>query len=258
MLHKMGSKGTYNGFYLFALLMLLISCDKKENEPDTPGETPIQLEAILTAYHHDTVMALNTTYTTNEGYPFQLKELKFYLTQVSNGTLKLVDATKFDWTASGTRIFIANGKPNDFSSLAGYIGVIEEWNHLDPISFSETSPLYSTNANDMHWSWNPGYIFAKVEGSFDTIPGSTSFPLNFSFHLGMDENLKEFHWESIEWKKKNDKLHQMDVRFQFDIFLNGIGGIIDLKNERTTHSMPSQTDITTKAVINFSNALQIN
>ena len=248
----------YKLIFLLPFLLLVVACkDKKNNDPE-PGEAPIMLEAVLAPYYNGQPFQLDEVLTTPQDYPIRIREVKFFLTQLTNGSNTLANSAKLDWATIGLTIFKVKGDPSNFSSLNGYLGVVEEWNHRDPISFAETDPLYLTNANDMHWSWNPGYIFVKVEGSHDTIPGSTNFPFNFSFHLGMDKHLKTIEWTDITWTKVNEKLYRMTVRVNMEQFFNGVGGEIDLKTEYVTHSMPDSDELTNKAIINFKNALHVN
>jgi len=252
---------TIPSIMLSALLILftLTAC-KEEIAADTPlpGEAPVILEGVLNPYYNGEPLELDQVVETPQGYPIRVREVKFFMTMLTNNEKTMVKSAKLDWAANGLTIFKVPGDPNDFSSIHGFLGVIEEWNHRDPVSFEDTDPLYLTNANDMHWSWNPGYIFVKVEGSHDTIPGSTAFPFNYSFHLGMNQHRKEFDWDNIQWTKVNDKLYRMSLKVDLYEFFDGPGGVIDLKTEYVTHSMPDSEALTTKAMTNFHNALYVN
>lgn len=245
--------------FLFLVIgMAVTSC--KEDSPvviPEPGEDPIILEAVVEPYYGGEPLALDQVVETVQGYPIKIRELKFVVTRLMNGEKRLVNSAKMDWASEGLTLFKAPGDPGSFENIQGNLGVIQEWNHLDPVSFEETDPLYLTNINDMHWSWNPGYIFVKVEGSHDTIPGSANFPFNYSFHLGMDAHLKQFEWNNIQWEKISEKLYRMKIKVHVDQFFTGPGGTIDLKTEFVTHSMPETEELTNKAMINFSNAIQV-
>ena len=241
------------------ILFTLTSC--KEDKPvDTPlpGETPVMLEAVLNPYYNGEPLELDQVVETPQGYPIRVREVKFFMTMLTNNEKTMVKSAKLDWASDGLTIFHVPGEPTDFSNIHGFLGVIEEWNHRDPVSFEDTDPLYLTNANDMHWSWNPGYIFVKIEGSHDTIPGSAVFPFNYSFHLGMNQHRKEFNWENIQWTKVNEKLYRMSLKVDLYEFFDGPGGVIDLKTEYVTHSMPDSEALTNKAMVNFYNAMYVN
>jgi len=255
---KRSIKFSLSGVVLALLAVILIGCKDIKPVIPEPGEPPVMLEAVLVPYYNGEPFVLDEVLTTVQGYPIRIRELKFYLTKLTNNDKTLVNAAKLDWATHGLSIFKSPGNPEDFSNISGFLGVVEEWNHLDPVSFETTNPLYLTNANDMHWSWNPGYIFVKVEGSHDTIPGTTTFPFNFSFHLGMDDNLKTINWTDVVWTKIDEKLYRMTIKINMETFFNGPGGNIDLKTEYVTHSMPSSAALTEKAITNFQNAIQVN
>lgn len=243
---------------LASVIVLFTGCKDIKPVVPEPGDEPIMLEAVLAPYYNGEPFVLDQILATEQDYPIKIREVKFFLTQLTNDGKTLVNSAKLDWATKGLTIFKSEGNPDDFSSIDGFIGVVEEWNHLDPISFESTDPLYLTNANDMHWSWSPGYIFVKVEGSHDTIPETTTFPFNFSFHLGMDANLKAINWSDVVWTKINEKHYKMTVRINMETFFNGPGGVIDLKTEYATHSMAPTVELAAKAAINFQNALQVN
>jgi hypothetical protein len=107
-------------------------------------------------------------------------------------------------------------------------------------------------ANDMHWDWNPGYIFFKIEAKVDTIvDGVTNCDHNLVYHVGTDsyfttKTITGFNW-SENGSASKDALLKLDMK---NFFENG-SNPIDVKTEFTTHSMASQSVLTEKARLNF-------
>jgi hypothetical protein len=246
----------------FLLILGLNACKKDEpvpvppTEDTTPVDESIHLTMKLNPTFNGNAVTLGSTYTTVEGYPFQLTNLKFLVTDLINNGDTLISAAKLDWATDGLTIFSTTGDPTLFQQLNGNLGVDSAINHLNPISFPTTDPLYLTNINDMHWSWNPGYIFIKVEGKYDTITGSANFPLSFLFHIGKDENKQVFQWNSVTWNKVDDKHYEATLDFKLDKFLHGTSQSIDLKTENLSHSSSGQEILSLKAIQLFNDALQ--
>ncbi|MEO9258063.1 MAG: MbnP family protein [Crocinitomicaceae bacterium] len=251
----------YLGF--ISLFVLGLNACKKDKPAPTPPivETPpvdesIHLTMKLNPTFNGNAVTLGSTYTTIEGYPFQLTNLKFLVTNLINNGDTLISAAKLDWAADGLTAFSITGDPTLFQKLSGNLGVDSAINHRDPISFPTTDPLYLTNINDMHWGWNPGYIFIKVEGKYDTITGSSNFPLSFLFHIGMDQNKQTFQWNTVTWHKIDDKHYEATINFKLDKFLHGTTQSIDLKTENLSHSSSGQETLSLKVIQLFNDAFQ--
>jgi hypothetical protein len=179
------------------------------------------------------------------------------LSQIKNNELAFLDASKMDLSASGNTLFKGVGLPDNFKNLQGAIGVVEPWNNADPVSFPINSPLYLSNVNDMHWGWNPGYIFYKFEGVFSPNVGSSSLTEIFTFHIGFNQYRKYFNFENIQWTKIADYKYEATVFLHLDDIFNGPGGTVDLAIEPVTHATPDKAELNEKFTTNFAHALRI-
>ena len=108
----------------------------------------------------------------------------------------------------------------------------------------------------MHWGWNTGYIFVKIEGKVDTL-SSGNFDHNFSFHAGTDVFLKQLTFENILWEQTAQNEHTLNLLLSMSDFLSSDLNTIDLKYEFITHSNSGQQALTEKVVVNFVNALSL-
>jgi hypothetical protein len=247
-------------FSILALISLatLFSC-KKDKTPSghddmvSPPESVLKLQPVFGS----TNLKLDSVYTLSNGFEIKILELKAYFTDVQAGGITLKDAALFDFRLHGDLVFdvtgIAAGSSNSIQFGIGVPGMI---NHNDPSLFPSSNPLNIAIANDMHWDWNPGYIFFKVEAKVDTIvDGVTNCDHNLIYHVGTDGYYTSKTVNNIQWTQTNGvntKLFTSKLKLDMKNFFENPGSPIDVKTEFTSHSMmPQQSAITEKARQNF-------
>lgn len=199
---------------------------------------------------------LDSTYTLSDGTDIQLTDIKFYFTDIRNGSQLLTDAARFDYREKGTTCVKVAGKKSDFLTMTGLIGVDASINHNDPASFPNASELNIMNANGMHWSWNTGYIFIIIEGKADTIPDGTAlFDHYLTYHIGTDDYLGNVSFPTVTWNTTGSYEStfplELDMKAVFDHPVNPIS----VQSESVTHSSASQATLTQKILSNFLDAL---
>lgn len=242
--------------FLTALtLVAFSSCKEDKVEPGTPAVAPT-LEVKVQPVFGSTSLQSDVAYTTAEGYEVKFTDLKFFMTNVSNGTNVLTSAALFDWMETGTSFISVKGDKANFSSLSANLGVGATENHADPSAFPNDNVLNIAIANDMHWSWNPGYIFMKVEAKVDTIPDGTAlFDHNVVFHVGLDVNLQSWSVSGLTWATMNASTSRATLKLDLEKFLQNNGQNIDLKTEFSTHSASGQEALSLKVIENFKAAI---
>lgn len=244
---------------LFAgLVALVLSCKKdKTNNNETVDSTPSLQVDVLPMYGND-VLYLDSVYITPEGYDVKFTDIKFYLQDIRNGANQLFDAALFDYRARGTSLLQVAGSYTDFSALQANVGVDTSLNHDDPSAFPNSSWLNIANANDMHWGWNPGYIFLKIEAKADTIADANIlFDHNIVFHIGLDANLQSISFTNCQWIAVGNGAYNLPVKLDMLQFLTGNSNPIDLMTEYSSHSAAGQELLTSKVALNFKNALSL-
>jgi len=88
-------------------------------------------------------------------------------------------------TKTGPALITFNNIPKgQYDGIRFLIGVDSLSNHADPALWPNDHPLSVLVGGVMHWSWNSGYIFIKVEGDYDDVGGARA---GFSYHLGRDD-----------------------------------------------------------------------
>jgi cytochrome c peroxidase len=92
--------------------------------------------------------------------------------------------------AEGRLEVVMRGVPEGrFVGLGFAIGVPSEPNHADPNLWPADHPL-NPLVNQLHWSWQGGYVFAALEGRWQDLTAPASGEeRGFSYHLATDDRL---------------------------------------------------------------------
>ena len=165
-------------FLIFALAVVSFTACKKEESSTKDGLGSMKIEFDHQIGHSGLVMG-SEAYTFGANTNVKINTVKYY---VSNVVLEKEDGTTFivddsyhlvDGSNASSLDFLIDDIPSDsYHKISFMVGVDEPRNTagaqegaLDP-------------ANGMFWSWNNGYIFLKLEGTY----GSEED--NFTYHIG--------------------------------------------------------------------------
>lgn len=243
--------------FFVVLLFVAYSCKDKNTTPN-PIEDFDSLKVTMQPVFGSNELQLDHTYTTTEGYHVQFTDLKCYVTSIKNGSNTLCQAALFDFRSTGIQFFQKQGSPANFSSLSWYLGVDSAYNHCDPSAFANDNPLNISIANDMHWDWNPGYIFMKVEAKVDTLnDGTDNFNHFVVFHIGADAFIQSMTFSNLLWSKVADHVFQLPLKLDMQRFLQNGTQTIDLKTEHTSHSAAGEEGLSLKVIQNFKDAISL-
>lgn len=246
-------------FYsLLALVVgtgLMIGCKKdKADEPTGTSGTSNTVRVTVQPMFGNETVYLDSVYTTAEGYDIKFTNLKFFAEDIQ-GITGNSEVAMFDYS-DGTLLFEKNADPASITSFTSNLGVGATNNHADPTAFPIASPLNITNAADMHWSWNPGYIFMKVEAKVDTIQdGNELFDHNLIYHVGKDVNLQTLSFSNITWQPISGNVHVFPLKMDMQTFFTNGSQVIDVKTEYTSHSASGQEALSLKAIENLKAAI---
>jgi hypothetical protein len=243
-------------FLLTLLTFFFTGC--KPDEPDHEHEVKNEVQLSLALNYNGQPFNLNTFHQTQEGYSIQFTKLNFILTQVKNGSNTLFDAAVYKFENNSSLIWKGEGDFTKFNMINGNLGVGSDENHLDPSALTLSNPLNIQSTGDMHWGWNPGYIYLMIEGKADTTAAQTGvYDMNFLYHVGMDPLLRTFSLSSLNWVIQNDHLHEATLALDMSKIFNGTNHTVDIKQERSSHTMPGQEALSTKIIENFVEALTV-
>lgn len=241
---------------ILALLVCvaLFSCKKKKNNVvDTPAPAVQQSKLSMKPVFGNANLVLDSVYTMSNGFQIKFTELKTYFSEIKSGGSVMKDIALFNFRETGNLIFQSNQVVANPSSIQFGIGVPSSINHNDPSTFPNTNPLNIAIANDMHWDWNPGYIFFKVEAKVDTIvDGITNCDHNLVYHVGTDSYFTNQTITNLTWSAVSPSVNQAWLKIDLKHFFENSGSPIDVRTESTTHSMASQNAVTEKVRQNFS------
>lgn len=229
-------------FLLSAFLGLSLLACKKDNPIEG---TPVEEEKTTTLIGrlqltYDGQIYLNDTLTSSFGYRYFITNIILLGTELRNGSNSLSPAFLYNREESGSLLFTSTGSPAAYGSLTSNIGVPPSINHADPSKQPNDSPLNISNVGTMHWGWNPGYIFVKIEGKADTLnDGQDNFDRTFNFHLGGDELLRTIQFPTVKWTELSSTSFESQFTFDLKSFFDDADPI-DLRKDYFTHSTQSQ------------------
>lgn len=240
------------GFFL--IVLALFSCGKdKESEPVVEKD---KLTLQFIPFFANDTLHLDSTYQLASGDKIRFSDLKFFFSSCKNGTNNFIPVGLFEYSATGFKLATVDGKAADFTQLSFDLGVPTNWNHADPSTWSNSSPLNITNAGDMYWGWNPGYIFLKIEAKADTISDGIELYDHFiTYHIGTDIAISPLNFTQLNWSPLQNQMSiakfKCDLKSVFDNSMQPI----NIRIENTTHSGAGESVLTEKVRANFSSSI---
>lgn len=204
-------------------------------------------------------LQFNSAHTIN-GASAQINFVGYYITDV-----KLVKTDNTEKNVSG--VFLVKGNETltvakeidagDYKAIKFNVGIADSLtNHGDPSLQPVGSPL-SLQTPSMHWSWNTGYIFFRLDGLVDTSAnnqhGATE---SLTFHLGRLSSVRAV---TVEQNFTVVGTHDNPGQYVADLTLNveDVFAGIDIKTDRVTMTMNNPT-LATEACNNLPNAFEFS
>lgn len=176
----MNMKLKYSLLVLGLTAAVFVGCKKDDPDPEPVyGNVSLKFDNMVGTED----LALGSgNYTNANGDAFTVSLFNYY---ISNVKLKRADGTYFtephsyhlikETDAASTTFKLNEVPEGEYTEVQFLIGVDSARN----VSGAQTGAL--DPANGMFWSWNSGYIMAKVEG---TSPQSTQAAQDYVFHVG--------------------------------------------------------------------------
>lgn len=167
---------------LYLGLMIIGATTFHSCQQEVTGDTA-NYEVKLSFQHKvgNDALQFATTYTNAQLEPYTVTNFKYYISNISftneAGVETKVPESYFlvDEKAPASKSFTVSVAANRFSKINFYVGVDSSRN----VSGVQTGAL--DPANGMFWTWNSGYIMAKLEG---TSPASTAPLQGLTYHIG--------------------------------------------------------------------------
>jgi hypothetical protein len=241
------------GLLAFACMIGFSGCkpDKEDPKP-TPVETgTFEFKLVPTVNGAD--LKLDQVYRNLDNQRFTVNFLKTYVSNLrllkADGSevlvkdVALLDLAQTGKTDHGAGMYFTVSAPvGDYVGIKYLIGIPDSLNFNDPTPYANTHPLSVTQ--EMHWSWNTGYIFVRMEGTVDSA-GTETGPLSrgYFYHLGRKELQRE-----VTARNANTAFRiQKDGFVEFVNETNILEWYKNADNSRismatqNTHSQPSST-----------------
>ncbi len=195
-----------------AALLLMYSCNDNPPPPSAEDKGFVLALTFRPTFGGNDLSWVNP-YITNAGDTVTFDKIKLLLSNItlekSNGELVVLkDQYGFLDLKEGRDSVQFSGVPaGDYKSIRFQVGLDSSINHGDPIQWKSGEHPLSPALNDMHWSWNTGYIFSVIEGYFQ----NKGIKAGFSFHIATDQNARIFSFVYDYSIKKNARF-VMDLR----------------------------------------------
>ena len=170
-----------SGYILCAFLFLLCGCQKELKNDNSTGKS-FTVHIVFQPVVKGQPLAFNQPYTNAFGEDYTITALRFYVSDLSlknnNTGVPVPGEVKYrlaDAAIGNTLSFSVSTDQNAFNGLSFQIGV----DSIDNISGAQSGDL--DPGKGMFWTWNSGYIMAKLEGasSYSVVPDG-----NFTYHIG--------------------------------------------------------------------------
>ena len=174
-------------------------------------------------------------YSTQAGETFSVTRCSFLL---GGFALQRADGTWWEapghiaWIDAEKRRFdtaLENIPAGKYQALRLHLGLDAKTNAASPAQYAPDHPL-NPNLNGLHWSWQGGYIFLALEGSF-RVPGQALG--GYSYHLARDPNRT-----ALTFTGDFNLTSDASAAFTFDLatLLGGPQPLSFVKDGLSTHS----------------------
>ncbi len=197
---------------------------------------------------------LVNVFTDNTGRKFTMSDFKYYLSKIvlikdDNSEISISDSVLLGDVTQHTfpLAIIPVGNYKGFRMIFGLDSVT---NHGDPTLYPEGHPLSLQNAS-MHWGWNFGYIFMKMEGLADTtINNNGTANTNFLYHLGSDKIRRDLDFSASAFTVTSGSDKVLKLKIDLQLLLNTVDFTTDLFT-----MTPSNMSLSSKIADNWQTAI---
>lgn len=219
--------------------LLICTCGERRKNPQPAVETGIPFHLEIRAMVAAGDLKYDSIYRTSASRAFTVTDFRYYVSTISaireDGTEQklscpviLVDPHKRSYAVGRLPAGLYKG-------LRFTVGLDSAVNHGDPTVFAKDHPL-AIQTPGMHWDWNSGYLFMKIEGRVDTTQNGAGAPATeFFYHIGLDKMKRAI---DMQTPFSVGDAQENGIKLKFD--LAGMLDGIDMKTEIVTHSFDNQ------------------
>ncbi len=182
-------------FLTFSSLLLAASCGKENTNPIDTAKLNLSFRAT---YGGEALILEQKNYT-YKGNPIRFTRINFYVSDMAavnnDGETELAEIQFINLTEThktqvdaeqGTVMTFSKVPVGTYNQLKFGVGVPADLNKTNPSDYSTSHPLGADNSGEYWEAWD-SYIFAKIEGQFDTDGnGFDGNDISFAYHAGRD------------------------------------------------------------------------
>lgn len=167
--------------YFLAFMALLSACQKELHNTELPG-AQVNVHVRFNAEVNGQPLQFNTPYQNSFGEVYSVSTFRYYISAIDlvNADSTLADRLTNDYylidaADSITSLIVQKAALHKYNRIAFTIGV----DSINNVSGAQTGALDPVKG--MFWTWNSGYIMAKLEGNS---PLSTEPDHRIQYHIG--------------------------------------------------------------------------
>lgn len=240
--------------FLFSLCVTCLLACKKEN-PLVDDVQNNDFKILFQASYLNEKLIANQLIQINDSLDVRITDFKFYISHLqSDQEWTSYSLHKFEDDSLNSLNFSAHKHALN-QSFKFYFGVDSLSNHGDPSVHPNNHPLNIMLANDMHWGWDPGYVFIKIEGI--VYNKNTATNKNLSWHISRDEFYKVVELGKMNWKKQGTG-YTATLNFHFEKILANFGNSFSIWEKNSCHSGPEEKKATEEILNLVINAIATN
>lgn len=226
---------------LGAVALTFTSCNNDDDNQTTDSQVIDGGYGELSLHFHPmsgmSEFSTTETYSTPDNWNYNVQLSQFYISNISVwldpiGSQKASFDNLNYLVKPDEMLYNLGGLPvGTYYGIDFSIGIADSaTNHADP---SAASGDLAPQSPSMHWSWNTGYIFVKIEGQYADSTDKTGTPVhNFAYHVGMDNmvrNVSLGHEFTVQRNVSNEVMVMVNHAAVFET--------IDFSQDTLTHTM---------------------
>ena len=225
---------------LGAVALLATSCKKDDDDTTTTPTTGSGVADFSLHFHPMAGMedfSTSSTYTTPDDWNYNIELSQFYVSGIelwkdALGTEKLsLDSVYLLVKPSQMSYELGEIPSGTYYGVDFNIGIADSAvNHGDP---SAATGVLAPQSPSMHWSWNSGYIFVKIEGNYaDSTDKTGSLDHHYELHVGMDSMVR-----SVSLSKEFTVTEDVASELMIMVDHTAVFETIDFSQDSITHTM---------------------
>lgn len=235
----------------FFTLLVALFCTSCNTTTTAPSCEPFELQ--ITHTYNNAPFYLNDLYTSPQNNQMWFTTKKYYLSNVfavkEDGTKHLLsEIALINADTNENNVIAKNLETGKYKGLEFSLGVDSVLNVQDPTTWTPDHPL--NVFNNMYWTWNTMYVFAKLEGfevsNNDTIP--------FLIHTGTNNLYRSNIAVDLPFTVNSGSNSTVILEVDVLSILQQSGYTFNLTQDGQTHTMDNMP-LAIQYMDNFTNAL---